>query len=520
MKCLKEVYDRLKQYREPYLIRARKAAALTMPFLLPAEGFSPSMSTRTPDQGFGAHAVRTLTSKILLALLPPSTPFFKFVVNKYKLMKEGMDYAEVGTQLEKVLAEIERTIIQEIEKSKARLALEGALQSLVVTGNSLLYVPEEGSLKWYKLTNFVIERDATGNVERIITHDQVDRTLLSDEIQAMLPEQEQEQDNDSSDNDVDIYSCCLRISNKKFRIWQEVCGTIIDSTVQEVSTNKLPYIPLRFSSISDEDYGRGLVEEYYGTFNLIENLSKQLNEGAMALSKALIVVDKGSGIRPDHLARKPNLAIIAGKVQGGVAQDVGVVSIEKRQDYAFVLQFLNELKREIGEAFLLHQVRDAERVTAQEIQMLNRELETVLGGVYSILAHEFQLPLLRSLMARMEEQGLLPDEIKRLPESIISPMIVTGLEALGRNSDFEKLVQFQMALSPQEQAELNPAETVRRKAVAAGIMLDGLIKSDEQKQMEQQQAQEAQMRQTMLDKGTAPLINGAMQQSEQEQQLQ
>ncbi|MBL1329612.1 hypothetical protein JL926_19595, partial [Acinetobacter baumannii] len=49
----------------------------------------------------------------------------------------------------------------------------------------------------------------------------------------------------------------------------------------------------------------------------------------------------------------------------------------------------------IGKGFLLSSsiVRDAERVTAEEIRMQANELETSLGGVYSRLAVDFQKPM-------------------------------------------------------------------------------------------------------------------------------
>ena len=202
-----------------------------------------------------------------MALLPPSTPFFKFVVNKYRLRKEGLNPDEINSDLEKVLSEIERTIIQEIELSKARLALEGALQHLIVAGNSLLFVPEQGPLKWYKLTNYVLERDAGGNVERIITLDVIDKLLLPEHIQSLISESEDYEN--ESDDDVELYTCIKRVSEDTFKIWQEVNEIVVNESIQEVTEDKLPYIPLRFSSLSGEDYGRGLVEEYYGTFNLI-----------------------------------------------------------------------------------------------------------------------------------------------------------------------------------------------------------------------------------------------------------
>ncbi|WP_416142518.1 portal protein [Escherichia coli] len=42
--------------------------------------------------------------------------------------------------------------------------------------------------------------------------------------------------------------------------------------------------------------------------------------------------------------------------------------------------------------------RTGERVTAEEIRYVASELEDTLGGVYSILSQELQLPLVRVLL--------------------------------------------------------------------------------------------------------------------------
>ena len=61
--------------------------------------------------------------------------------------------------------------------------------------------------------------------------------------------------------------------------------------------------------------------------------------------------------------------------------------------------------RRLGAAFLLNTAvtRDAERVTAQEIRMQAQELESSLGGVYSRLANELQLPLAKRLLQEIDE---------------------------------------------------------------------------------------------------------------------
>ena len=52
---------------------------------------------------------------------------------------------------------------------------------------------------------------------------------------------------------------------------------------------------------------------------------------------------------------------------------------------------------------MLFRSRSAERVTAEEVRYMAQELETALGGVYSILSQEFQYPFVNLLLGRMEQ---------------------------------------------------------------------------------------------------------------------
>jgi len=158
--------------------------------------------------------------------------------------------------------------------------------------------------------------------------------------------------------------------------------------------------------------------------------------------------------------------------------------------------------------------RDAERVTAEEIRVARQELEIALGGVYAILSQEFQLPLVEILMHRMAKNKKIP----KLPGDALKPLIVTGVEALGRGEDLNKLGQFLQSLAPlgeQAMAELNISDYIKRLAGSLGIDTAGLIKSEEQKQMEQQAAmeqqqamQQQQMMQNVVEKATPELMRG------------
>ena len=96
---------------------------------------------------------------------------------------------------------------------------------------------------------------------------------------------------------------------------------------------------------------------------------------------------------PEDLDQNENWAAIAG-VEGDVvalsAAGAGVATGLQIMDAV-----LSKYVSCIGRTFLpgAIEVRDAERVTAEEIRMQAQELETSLGGVYSRLAIGFQLPL-------------------------------------------------------------------------------------------------------------------------------
>ena len=66
------------------------------------------------------------------------------------------------------------------------------------------------------------------------------------------------------------------------------------------------------------------------------------------------------------------------------------------------------------------------------------QLETSMGGIYSLLSLEFQLPLVKILMKRMSQNK----EIPSLPKGSVKPTIITGIEALGRGNDLQKLREF------------------------------------------------------------------------------
>ena len=102
IKSAQGLFKSLENQRYIFLERARDAAKLTIPTLVPPEGHTHTTKYFTPFQGVGARGVNNLASKLLLALLPPNSPFFRLVIDPFELQKlEGAE--EIKTEMEKAL---------------------------------------------------------------------------------------------------------------------------------------------------------------------------------------------------------------------------------------------------------------------------------------------------------------------------------------------------------------------------------------------------------------------------------
>ena len=105
-------------------------------------------------------------------------------------------------------------------------------------------------------------------------------------------------------------------------------------------------------------------------------------------------------------------------------------------------------------------------------------------------------------MVVMKKKKSLPE----LPKNVVSPVIITGVEALGRGNDLQKLDLFLAGAAQVVGAEavaqfVNVSEYFKRRATSLGIKTQELIKSPEQMQQEAQQAQQAAMMQAAIPNG-------------------
>jgi hypothetical protein len=491
------LYERLStDDRQSFLDRARDCAKYTIPTLIPPDGHSSGTKYYTPYQGIGARGVNNLASKLLLALLPPNSPFFRLQIDDFTLeqmtQQEGM-----RANVEEGLNKIERSVQSEIESGAIRVSGFEAMKHLLVGGNALLYLPDEGGMRVFPLEKYVVRRDPMGNVLDLLVKECIAEDALPKDIREMFEGEDGQDKKITGKQDVDLYTH-VHLEDGKWKVYQEIKGAVVPGSEGAYPKDKSPWIPVRFTKVDGENYGRSYVEEYLGDVKSLEGLSQSIVEGSAAAAKVLFMVNPNGTTSQQSIAEAANGGIIEGN-----DQDVTVLQLNKFNDFRVALETATRIEERLAFAFLLNSSvqRGGDRVTAEEIRYMANELEAALGGIYSILSQEMQLPMVNRIMFSMERKKKMPV----LPKGTVRPVIVTGIEALGRGNDLTKLQAFfqAAALMANLPPEINREDALKRLGTSLGIDMKGLVKSADQIQAEQQQAQQM----AMMQQAMAPVIN-------------
>ena len=473
-------YTKMEVDREQYLERAREVAKLTIPHLYPPRGANEATEYPTPYQSVGSRGVTNLASKLMLALFPPQAPFFRLDVDELVYKQIEGDPKQKAT-IEQGLAKIEKAVMDSIETNNDRVAVYEALKHLIVSGNVLLKMSEDG-LRTYPLNSYVVKRDPQGKILKIIIKEGISPNTLSEKLRKNIGDKINDEN-----KSLHLYTCVYR-EKKRFYVHQEIAKQKVFEKYYDL--DKLPFIALRFNRIDGMNYGRGHCETFEGDLRSLEGLTRAILEGSSASSKMLFMISPNGSTRASSIAKAPNGAIIEGN-----AQDVSVLQANKFADFRVGYEMMGRIEQRLQFAFLLNASvqRQAERVTATEVQLIANELNDALGGVYGILTTEFQLPYINTKLSMLKEQKLLPN----LPKELVKTKIIVGMEALGRASDRLRLLQFMSDLANTLGADrlaqyINLDDAIKKFAVANGIDTGGLIKSQEQIQQEAQAQQQQQ----------------------------
>lgn len=475
----KSTYEKLVADRAPYETRAENCAQYTIPSLFPKASDNASTSYTTPWQAVGARGLNNLASKLMLALFPLA-PWMRLTVSEFQA-KQLLADPQGLAKVDEGLSMVERILMAYMEANSFRPTFFEVLKQLIVAGNCLLYIaePEEGKLnppKLYKLSQYVCQRDPFGNVLQVVTMDRVAFAALPEDVRNTL-------DGDREpDEEVEVYThVYLDDESGDYLSYQEIDGEEVDGTEGQYPMTACPWIPIRYVKMDGEHYGRSHCEEYLGDLRSLENLTESIVKFAMISSKVIGMVNPNGITQVRRLVKAQTGDFVPGR-----KADIEFLQLEKSADFSVAKNVADAIEARLSFCFMLNSAvqRTGERVTAEEIRYVAGELEDTLGGVYSILSQELQLPIVRVLLVQLQATSMIPD----LPREAIEPTVSTGMEALGRGQDLDKINRFITAIIPlgqMQDPDLNLRNLKTRIANALGLDVAGLLKTEQDLAMEQ-----------------------------------
>lgn len=475
-------WQELAGIRDGFIKRCEGFASLTIRKLCLPEGYDQYSSDLQHDwQSVGAQSVNHLSNKLMLALFAPSRPFFRLDPSasvKAQIAEAGADISELA----ETLAGAEADAVRELDQSASRPKLYETLKHLVVTGNCLMILQETG-MRIVGIKHYVVKRDVEGRVLEIILRDCVKFDELDIGVQNEMFIQKY-----MPDTKVELFKWIRRQPNGKYTL-----DTFVgDQKLSEKYSgswpeDKCPYRALTWDLADDSDYGTGLVEDYAGDFQALSAMSQATVEAAILASEFRWLVNPAGQTKVEDIVNSRN-----GQALPGVQGDVSIIQSEAGNNLNVIQNVASEYVQRIGRGFLLGTsvTRNAERVTAVEIRMQAEELETSLGGAYSRLAVDMQTPICLWLLKRIKLS---------FNNTQLTPVIVTGLDALSRNGDLDNMKMFLSdlaavsALPPALQNLLKLRAVANLFAAARGVKVKEILKTDEELAAEAKAQQEAQL---------------------------
>lgn len=475
--------------------RCRMYAAWTIPALVPPEGGEVSKIVTSYIRN-GPRLIHTLSNKIVEAMFPQSRPFFSVglntdIENKLRAEVGPEKVAATNVQVNAEARYLERYAMSKMNLIEYRPKAVEAAQMLIVTGNTVIRRLRSGDRAVYGIADFGIRRDISGRAYDIVFKDMMGYEELPDaakEVAQMKQSKDHTYHADSRTAKYPFYTRVMKVDDAWVQTY-EVCGiTLTESAV--FSEIDRPFIDLVWSLPRGYNYARGLVEEHANTFHNLNTLSEAIIDIGNMLADIKWIVGPTSMLDVNALNSSPR-----GSYHAGDSKDVAALMADKARELQALTVLQESSELELAKAFLMQNgsVRQAERVTAYEVQLNALELEGAFGGLYSRLALAWQDKEARYLLSTLN--------LKSISKKLLDIRISTGIENLARET---ALSAFRAAVSdlqlfdavPEEiRADMNPSKLATFVFSNRGLDYQDLAYTTAEKQaiQEQQMAMQQQL---------------------------
>lgn len=445
-KGLKNRWEELNTKKTTILSLCEKYAAWTLPYVFPPDNITQDQEMPVEIDAIGAQGVNHLSNKIVSTLYPAKSLFFRLVIDQE--MRDLIEAALAQTgkaasqedikqaleiqvqEAEALLTKAEKRAEEHLDMVKYRPQAINAVKQLIITGNALIFHPEEGGpVQVYSLRNYHVVRDCNNEPVEIMTrekkafetfHPAVQEVLKADaKFKAHFNSSSTADKKYQDSTEVTIYTQAKLMEDGKWHVTQYADDVRLNTSIV-YARDSLRWIPLTWNLVQGEDYGRGLVADFAGAFHSIMVLNNSLLNMAAIMGDIKFFVDPQSHIDVVELQNS-----LPGSYHSGKPDQIGTAQMNFTSNYQAIQASIERFQKQIAQAFMLTQQlrRDAERVTAEEIRQDVDELETSNSGVYSRLAADWQV---RTAFLALQDTGF--DGVG----DGIQPRVITGMDSLSR----------------------------------------------------------------------------------------
>lgn len=504
---IRSVWDWMQQSKGDLIDRSREYARLTVPYICP----EPNAGNTEQDHAnvmIGPRLVNFLAHKLIGTLFPHDRPFFKVdlkprvefdisqEVEQKRIDQTKVSIAERGMQVTKVA-------MAELDMVRYRpMAIEVA-KNLIVTGNCVVRRLPGGRRVVYGVHDFGIYRDIGGDPYDLILRDVSRFDSLPEDIRRQVAERR------TGVRNSDIVNLLSRWTKQKDGRWlfQQAVDDHNLNTFSYIAAKDFPCIPLTWTLARGENYGRGLVEDNIAAFNGIDVSTTALLEMFGIAADIKFLVNPGSVIDINEFIEGKRGSYHYGNENDITSPQIGM---EKRADMQVLAEAIGSWERQLSAAFLMSSgsVRDAERVTAEEIRFYAKEIESAYGGLYSMLSMNWQFTEAGWAMARVE---------KTLPD-VLQVVITTGMDALSQEVALDSLrlslndLGLLNAVPEDVRAELSVERVARFIFLNRNLPFDQFTMTDEEKKAKQDamMAQQKQLYDMQTQQNVATAVAGSV----------
>lgn len=447
--------------RNGLLRRCEQYAKWTIPKVFPDKTYNQDTWGLVQDfQSLGAQAVNHLCNRLMLALFAPSRPFFRLTANaklKQKMANAGAT-PESQAKMDNQFSAAEKEAAEVMDRKSVRSLMYHMLKLLIITGNALMIL-EKDTIRILSMRNYAVKRNVRGEVTELVVKECVHKDTLNPTARALA----ERSPNWKPDAEGMVwYYHWIKLDGEKYLIEQWIGDTKLPAQfTSRHSKERMPFRAVTWDLASGMDYGTGLVEDFANDFAALSAMARATVQAAILASEFRWLVNPMGLTSPEDFEKTPNGSSIPGN-----KGDVELITAGVQGNLQVNLEVMSMYVNRIGGGFLLTQsvVRDSERTTMYEVRKLAEELEGGLGGAYSRIAVDIQIPVAYWSMDQIDKNILGTD---------VEPIIITGLAALSRTGDRDRMMVVAQHIA---QLSTMPDPILRRMKLS--VWLDDIASSE------------------------------------------